>query len=127
MSLGPSTPGTHGLAAKSWPSVALASARLCRPHHRVVASERQFRFETSAVLELAAISLDRELVAVDGSLHVDAAGTSLEIDGEPVRIHDSGTFSTAFELHARTSLVVTLIVPLDVAECELEPLLREPT
>lgn len=95
-----------------WPAISHASAQLCRPQLRLVEPLPEIRLETSAVLSLAAISVDEDEVAVDGLLDSAAAGTTLDINGLPVRVHRSGEFSTAFDPHERRALTVTLALPL---------------
>jgi len=107
------------LAAGGWPSQALASAQLCRPHLRLVNPLPETRLETSAVLSLAALSVNGGEIAVDGLLDSAAAGTTLDVNGIPIRVHSTGDFSTAFDLQGRRSLTVTITIPLIPADREL--------
>jgi len=99
-------------AARGWPSQAQASAQLCRPHLRIVDPWPEIRLETSAVLSLAALSVDDGAIAVNGLLDSAAAGTTLDVNGVPVRVHPTGDFSTAFDLQGRSTLTVTITIPL---------------
>lgn len=107
----PETPTRTG-PTRSWPSLSVWSARLCRPHLRLVDPWPEIRLETSAVLSLAAISVGDGEIAVDGVLVAGAAGTTLDVNGIPVLVRSSGGFSTAFELGDRRTLTVTLTLPL---------------
>jgi len=106
------TPRTSRSATRDWPSIALASAQLCRPHLRVVDPLPEIQLGTSAVLSLAAISIRDGAIALDGLLDAAAAGTTLDINSNPIRVHPSGDFSTVFDLHGRTALTVTIKIPL---------------
>jgi hypothetical protein len=99
-------------ATRTWPSQSAASARLCRPYLRLVDTGPEIRRETSAVLSLAALSVDDGEIAVDGLLDSIAAGTTLDVNGIPISIRPSGDFSTALDLDGRKSLVVTIRIPL---------------
>jgi len=105
-------PPTRRSATRSWPSQSAASARLCRPYLRLVETGPRIRRETSAVLSLAALSVDDGEIAVDGLLDSVALGTTLDVNGIPVRIRPSGDFSTALDLDGRKSLIVTIRIPL---------------
>jgi hypothetical protein len=109
-------------AARGWPSQALASSQLCRPHLRIVDPWPETRLETSAVLSLAALSVADGKLAVDGLLDSAAAGTTLDVNGIPSRIHPSGDFSTVFDLEGRRTLTVTVTIPLTRGELDLEDL-----
>ncbi len=99
-------------AAPGWPSQALASSQLCRPHLRIVDPWPESRLETSAVLSLAALSVDDGEIAVDGLLDSAAAGTTLDLNGVAIRVHPRGDFSAAFDLRGRKMLTVTITIPL---------------
>jgi hypothetical protein len=107
-------------AVRGFPSQALASSQLCRPHLRIVDPWPEIRLETSAVLSLAALSVNDGEIAIDGLLDSAAAGTTLDLNGVPVRVHATGDFSTAFDLQGRRTLTVTVTIPLTPAERELE-------
>ena len=114
-------PNLYELAAKrsavrGFPSQALASSQLCRPQLRIVDPWPEVRLETSAVLSLAALSVDDGEIAVDGFLDSAAPGTRLDVNGIPARVHPSGDFSTSFDLRGRRTLIVTIAIPLAPAE-----------
>lgn len=115
MALDLRTPRKSRAATRDWPSISLASAQLCRPHLRVVDPLPEIQLETSAVLSLAAISVDDGAIALDGLLDAAAAGTTLDINGNPIRVHPSGDFSAVFDLHGRSALTVTIKIPLSAA------------
>ena len=103
-------------AARGWPSQALASSQLRRPHLRVVDSSPEVRLETSAVLCLAALSVGDDKIAVDGLLDSAAAGTTFDVNGIPIRVHLTGEYSAVFDLHGRRSLTLTITIPLAPAD-----------
>ena len=72
----------------------------------------RIRRETSAVLSLAALSVDDGEIAVDGLFDSVAAGTTLDVNWIPIRIRPAGDFSTALDLDGRKSLTVTIRIPL---------------
>lgn len=113
---------THRSARQKWPSQALASSQLCRPHLRLVDPWPDVRLETSAVLSLAALSVNDGEIAVDGLLDSAAAGTTLDLNGVPIHVHLTGAFSTVFDLQGRRTLTVTVTIPLTRGELDLEDL-----
>jgi hypothetical protein len=96
---------------RGW-SQAVASQQLCRPHLRVLDPQPEALLETSAVLVVGATPVGGGMVAVDGFLDPAAAGTALDIDGNPIRVRGSGDFTAAIELKSRDALVITVTIPL---------------
>lgn len=97
----------------AWPSVSHASAQLCRPQLRLVEPATEIQLETQTTFSVAAISVDGDDIAIDGLLESTVAGTILDINGIPVRVHPSGTFSAVVPQPERRSLTITMTIALD--------------